>query len=226
MHVTVDCSPAYAIAYCHLSFGETVHVEADGMALMSDGITLSSGSGGAGIVKGLARKALGGESFFMGAYRADVQGAWVAISPKYPGDVRAVELDETGPLVARSGSLLAYNDGVDVSVRAAGMHQAVATRGLTLLSITGSGTAVLSSYGAIRDFDVAEGQSLIVDTGHLVAYTGGMKTDLGLLGGVVAATTSGEDLVLRIHGPGKVLIQTRAEKQFASWIAPMSGDKY
>lgn len=221
MRVTVDCGPAYAMAYCHLGYQETVHVESDGMALMSDGINVTSGAGGGGVVQGLVRKAFGGESFFMGAYTATVQGAWVAVAPKYPGDVKAIELDDFGPLVAQSGSLLAFNDGVDASVKVAGIQQAVATRGMTLLSIRGTGTVVLAAYGALCEFEVGAGQSLIVDTGHLVAYSDGMKADLGMLGGVVTATTTGEDLVLRLTGPGRVLVQTRAEKQFATWINPM-----
>ena len=217
MKVSIDCAPSYAIAYCHLDYNETLHVESDGMALMSDGVVLSTGSGG-NVIKGLARKALGGESFFMGAYTAQVQGAWVAVTPQYPGDIKELDLGESGEMVAEAGSLLAYGDGVDVGVRVSGMKQAIATRSLTLLSLKGSGKALLSSYGGLREFDVASGQSLIVDTGHLVAYTAGMDTDMGLLGGAVAATTSGEDLVIRLHGPGRVLVQTRAPKQFATWM--------
>jgi uncharacterized protein (TIGR00266 family) len=220
MHVTVEGSPAYAIAYCHLAYKETVSIEAGGMALMSDGISTSFNSGG-GVIKGLARKALGGESFFLGAYTAEVEGAWVAAAPKFPGDVKALDLAQTGPIMAQSGALLAFDSRVDVSVKAARLASAVATRGLTLLRIHGHGCAVLCSYGAINEFDIAAGQSLVIDTGHLVAYAESMKTELGMLGGAVTSVATGEALVMRIHGPGRVYIQTRAESQLAGWINPM-----
>lgn len=220
MRVVVECGPAYAIAYCHLSYNEKVHIEAEGMAFMSDGIEVSAGTGTGGIAKGLMRKAFGGESFFMGEYVARIQGAWVAAAPKYPGDIKDVDLGATGSLVVQSGALLAYADTVKVDVKVSGLSQAIATRGLTLLGVSGSGNVVLCSYGAICEFNVQEGQSMIIDTGHLVAYTATMKADTGMLGNAAVALATGENLVARIHGPGKIYVQTRAESQLTSWLFP------
>lgn len=219
MRVTVEGSPAYAIAYCHLTAGETVFLEPDAMAVMSDGVQAGASAGGS-VAKGLIRKALGGESFFLGAYTAQVTGAWVAATPKFPGDVSALDLASAGPVLAQSGSLVAFDDKVDVTVRAAGISSAVSTRGLTLLRVSGSGTAVLGSYGAIHAFDVQQGQSLTVDTGHLVAFTEGMNHEVGFMSDVVTSTATGEHFVSRLTGPGRLLVQTRAENQLRSWLLP------
>lgn len=219
MRVTVEGSPAYAVAYCHLQAGETVFLEPDAMAVMSEGVSPGVSSGGS-IAKGILRKAFGGESFFLGAYTADVTGAWVAASPKFPGDVSTIDLSHTGPMLAQSGSLVAFDDRVDVSVRASNAGGALATRGLTLLRIAGTGVAVLGSYGAIHSFDILAGQSLTVDTGHLVAFTETVQHQVGFLSDIVTSTATGENLVSRLTGPGTVLVQTRAENQLRSWLNP------
>ncbi len=219
MRVNIDGAPAYAIAYCFLEAGETVFIENGGMALMSEGIQVNMSTGG-GLSKGLMRKAFGGESLIMGAYKAEVSGAWVAASPKYPGDVRPLDLSTTGSLLAQSGALLAFDDRVDVSVRPSSVSSALATRGVTLLKMSGLGIAVIGTYGAISEFDVKDGQSVIVDTGHLVAFSENMDIETGFLGGIVTSAATGEALVSKLHGPGHVYIQTRAEEQLFGWINP------
>ena len=220
MRVQVDGAPAYAIAYCFLETGETVYIENDGMALMSEGIRVSMSTGG-GIGKGLLRKAFGGEGLVMGAYMAEVSGAWVAATPKFPGDVRALDLGKTGPLLAQSGALVAFDDQVDVSVKAGNISSALATRGVTLLKMSGIGVSVIGSYGAISEFDVEYGQSVIVDTGHLVAFSDNMEIETGFLGGMVTSAATGEALVTKLYGPGHVYIQTRAEDQLLGWLNPL-----
>ena len=59
---------------------------------------------------------------------------------------------------------------------------------------------------------------LIVDTGHLVAYDPQMKLKLQMAGGIISSFTSGEGLVTRVEGNGKVWIQTRSLQGLGSWI--------
>ncbi len=112
MRVNVECSPAYAMAYCYLDTGESVIVESGGMTAMSDGLNVQAAALG-GAVKGLVRKLAGGESFFMGRYTAATHNAWVAVAPKYPGDIACLTLDGDTTLLAESGSFLASSDTID-----------------------------------------------------------------------------------------------------------------
>lgn len=219
MQVNIECGPAYAMAYCHLDMGESVLAESGAMSLMSSGISMSAGTGG-GVIKGLARKAFGGESFFMGKYTATVHGAWVALAPKYPGDVVTVDLSKTGDIVAESGSMLGIGNDVELSVVGAGVGNVLMKEGITMLKLSGTGTALLCTYGGVQQFDVGAGQSIVIDTGHMVAYSAGMKTQVGAVAGVSASIASGEGLGMRIEGPGHVWIQTRAETQLMSWLFP------
>lgn len=220
MNITIECAPAYALAYIHLEHGESFRLESDAMVAMSDGIEVSAATGGGGVTRGLLRKAVGGESYFMGNYRAVVHGAWVAAAPRMPGDITAVNLADTGVLMVQNGSLLGMSAQVTMTVAVAGAATVVGREGLTMLKVAGRGSALLSSYGGIQSFDLNAGQSLVVDTGHLVAYSAGMSTTFGMLGGVTAAMASGEGMVMKLSGPGHVLIQTRADHGLRSWLFP------
>jgi len=70
MQVIIQCSPAYAIAYCYLTAGEFMRAESGAMAFMSSGIQVRSEAGPGGVIKGLMRSKLAGESFFMTRYHS------------------------------------------------------------------------------------------------------------------------------------------------------------
>lgn len=61
---------------------------------------------------------------------------------------------------------------------------------------------------------------MIVDTGHLVAWDHTVDIEVGALGSAAAAAASGEGLVARVTGPGRVWVQTRKEQQVGSWLSP------
>ena len=74
MEVTIRHSPSNAIVRCQLGGGEVLKVQPDAMVAHSAGMTLSAAADG-GIMKGLKRKALGGESFFISTWTAPADGA-------------------------------------------------------------------------------------------------------------------------------------------------------
>lgn len=220
MRVNIQCPASYAIAYCHLESGETLRAESGSMACMSSGLHVRAGTGPGGVAKGILRKTLGGESFFMTTFTAQVHHAWVGLTPKYPGDIATVEITPDRGLMAETGSMLALSGGLDLDVRFAGMAKFALREGAVMNRIRGEGTALLCTYGGIQRFDLAAGESMVIDTGHLVAMSEGMPMRTGPLHGVVTAAMSGEGLVAEIEGPGLVLVQTRAEQQLRSWLLP------
>jgi uncharacterized protein (AIM24 family) len=89
-----------------------------------------------------------------------------------------------------------------------------------MLKCGGTGTLVVSSYAAIHEMDLGPGESQTVDTGHLVAFDEGMGFNVRIVGGVKSTLFSGEGLVVDLTGPGKVLMQTRSDDAFLSWLIP------
>jgi uncharacterized protein (TIGR00266 family) len=220
MKVDIQCAPAYALAYCYLEADEYLKAEPGAMTAMSGGIQVQATAGPGGVTKGLMRKAFANESFFMTRYTSRVHGGWVALSPRYPGDIAVIDIHPDRPLLAEQGSFLAVSQGLEVDVRLGNLGTIAMREGATLQKIHGEGTALLCSYGGIQRFGLAGGQQIVVDTGHLVAFTQGMGFTVGPLSGLVTAKLSGEGLVAQLTGPGEVYIQTRAEDQLQSWLMP------
>jgi uncharacterized protein (TIGR00266 family) len=219
MEIKLTCAPSYTLAYCFLAAGESVLVESGAMAAMSGGVSVGVGVGSGGVAKAAVRKVLGGESFFMGRYSADVHGAWVAVAPRYPGDIAHERIDGGG-LVIESGSLLAVSESVNVDVKWAGLRAIVLREGATMLRCTGSGDLLVGSYGGIQRFQLADREQLIVDTGHLVGFSETVSLKVGALSSLTTSAVVGEGLVALMEGPGTVLLQTRAEQGLRNWIMP------
>ena len=218
--MTLRCRPAYAMAICELAHGERVFVEREAMAAMSDGLHVSATTGGTGVARALLRKATVGEPLIFSSFVAEREGAWVALSPKYPGDISTVNLDPNDPLVVQAGSLLAYSEGLAPQLRYGGVRGVLMREGLLFSRMRGEGIAVLSSYGGIERIELQAGEGAVVDTGHLVAFSDAMRYEIGPLGSVTTSALTGEGLVSRFVGPGTVLIQTRSEAQLRSWLDP------
>ena len=219
MDISVECSPAYSMAYVSLLAGESFVVEHGAMAMMSEGVAVK-GSLHGGVGRAIMRKTFGEESFFMGTYTAEVHGAWIAVAPPFPGDVTILEIDHHHPMICETGAVVGHADTVHVDVKYAGARAIVLREGAATLRLHGEGKALLSSYGGIQRFELGEEQSLVVDTGHLVAWSEGMQLRIGMLGGAVASQLTGEGLVARLTGPGVLYVQTRAEQEFKSWLFP------
>jgi uncharacterized protein (TIGR00266 family) len=89
-----------------------------------------------------------------------------------------------------------------------------------MLRTSGTGTVVLSSYGAILERTLAAGERYKVDTGHLVAFNEGIGFSVRQVGGLKSTLFSGEGLVVELTGPGRLLMQTRSEDALISWLIP------
>lgn len=209
--------PSYALARIVLASGEQLQAEAGAMVSMSDTIKLDTGVRG-GLMGGLKRAVLGGESFFINTFTAEQTGE-VTIAPGLPGDIEALNLNgET--LLVQSGSFLAATPDVEVDTKWGGGRTFFSGEGLFLLKCTGYGTIFVSSYGAIHAIDLDQGQDYTVDTGHMVAFDETVRYSVGRSGGWKTTLLSGEGLVCKLTGPGRFYMQTRSQDAFLSWLVP------
>ena len=116
---------------------------------------------------------------------------------------------------------MAHSDGVEVTGKWQGAKGFFSGEGLVLLKASGQGDIFFNSYGAIIQIDVTG--DFMVDTGYIVAFEDTLSYSVTVLpglrgGGFKRLFFSGEGLVCRFQGQGKLWIQTRYASPYLSWI--------
>lgn len=217
MKVEINGGQAFAHLQVELAPGESIVTESNAMSSMDANIDLTAQLNG-GLVRGLLRKYLGGESLFISRFANNTQEprSLYLVQPT-PGDIRCVDIDENG-LFLQGGAFLACTPEVKLGVKWAGIVSFLAGEGLFKLYAHGSGKLWYGAYGALVDKEV-DGE-YIVDTAHLVAWQPGMELKLQLAGGLFSSIFSGEGLVTRVEGNGKITIQSRSLSGLGSWLNP------
>ncbi|WP_019543881.1 TIGR00266 family protein [Selenomonas bovis] len=217
---------AFPIIECQLRRGERIKAESDAMVAMSATVDVEGKMEG-GILKGLMRKVLAGESFFFQELAANRGDGKVLLGHPYPGGIMDVDLDGSYGLVVQKDGFLASTSGVQVDTKLQNLSQGLFSgEGLFVLNITGRGTVFISSYGVIHPINLENGEEFIVDNGHLVAWPDYMEYTIEKASsGWISSCTSGEGLVCRFRGPGVILIQTRNPSSFEGWIRSMIPSK-
>lgn len=202
---------AFPIVKIDLMQGEQVQAESDAMVSMSGTLDIGGTMGGGNIFNGLARRFLANESFFMQKITASRGPGWVVLGHDKPGGIMDVTLDGSYGLRVQKNGYLASVGNIQVDTAVQNLAQGLASReGFFVLNVRGTGTAFISSYGAIHQIDIAAGEEVLVDNGHLVAWPDYMNYRIERASnGWISSVTSGECLVCRFRGPGAILVQTR-----------------
>jgi uncharacterized protein (TIGR00266 family) len=117
-----------------------------------------------------------------------------------------------------AGSFLAAGSDLDVRTRFGGLKSLFSGEGAFFLHATGHGDLLFNGYGALLERRL-DGE-LVVDSGHLAAFDDGLDYSVETVGGVKQTLFSGEGLVLRFRGQGRLWLQSRTLRETASWITP------
>jgi len=218
MEVDIQYRPSFSMGIVSLAPHEEVRVESGAMVSMSSEITVETKATG-GLLKSLSRSLLGGESFFMNTFKASARGGQIMVAPALPGDLYMLNLVNERFMV-QSGGFVAAEMSINVDTKWSGAKTFFASEGFIMLSCSGSGKLLVSSYGAIHEVTLSPNQVFTVDSGHIVAFTEGMGFKVRPIGGIKSTLFSGEGLVVDLTGPGRVLLQTRSAQAFISWLIP------
>jgi len=177
-------------------------------------------STGGGIMAGLKRSVLAGESFFVTTYTAPPQGGWVDVAGVLPGDIIGVDIQPDRPFFVTKGCWIANSYGTEVTSKWGGAKNLFGGEGGFGLQATGQGQVVVSVYGALDVVDLQPGEQIVVDTGHVVAYDLGIQFRLrrAVEGKTFSSLTSGEGFVFDFFGPGRLLLQSRNPSALTAWI--------
>ena len=217
MDIQILGNQAFRYLEATLQPGDALLTESDAMATMDAELDLKVQLFG-GFLGGVAKKFLGGESLFVNSYSNQTSTPRsMHITSPTPGDVVAIELDERG-MCLQAGSFICASPSVQFSTEYAGLGFMLAREGLFKLRARGPGTVWIGSYGAIVERQVRG--EVIVDSGHIVAFEPQLSVRIQLAGGLISSVTSGEGLVARVEGEGRLYLQTRSLDGLAQWLNP------
>jgi uncharacterized protein (TIGR00266 family) len=214
---TIDCQPDFAMLNVTIPAGNTLKVEASAMAAMDPHLKMKAK------FKGGLSRFLTGENLFINEFSAPEKDGLISISPGPPGEIAHVELNGDTIYLANSAYVASAKE-VNVETKWQGLMKGFfGGQGLFLIRCSGQGDLWFNSYGGMTAVDV-EGE-YIVDNSHIVAFTDGLDYNVTTIGGYKSFFFSGEGLVCRFNGKGRVWIQARQVPAFAGWIHPYRPQK-
>jgi uncharacterized protein (TIGR00266 family) len=216
MNIEIRHSPSFAIARCSLNGGEQLKCESGAMSATSAGVEVEAKMQG-GLMKGLKRSVLGGESLFMTTLTAPATGGWVDVAARLPGDL--ITLPVNGAVNLTRGSYLASEASVEIDTKWGGFKNVFGGEGGFLIHASGQGQVVVSCYGALDQVQLAQGESIVIDSGHVVAFDPSVTfTTRKASSGIMNTLKSGEGFVMEFTGPGLVYTQTRNPDALVTWL--------
>jgi len=210
----------FPVIICKLEPNETVCCQKGAMSWMSPNMQMSTNAGG-GIGKMFSR-AVSGESIFQNKYTAVGGNGEIAFASTVPGNVLAIDVSER-TIVAQKSAYLASSPSVEMSVFfqkkiGAGFFGG---EGFIMQKFSGKGVAFLEIDGSCVEYDLAAGESILVDTGYLAAMDATCSIDVETVKGVGNALFGGEGFFnTRVSGPGHVWLQTMPVSSLAGAVRP------
>lgn len=206
---------------CTLEPGEQIVTEKGAMSWMSANMQMETGArGGLG---GAFGRALSGESMFQNTYTAQGGAGLIAFASSFPGRIVDFQVSPGNEIVAQKSAFLASEPGVSCEVffqkRIAG--GLFGGEGFIMQRLSGQGMAFLEMDGHVVEYDLAAGQQLVLDTGHLAAMSPTCSVDVQSVRGAKNILFGGEGLFNTVvTGPGHIWVQTMPAPNVASALAP------
>lgn len=215
MELQIRHQPAFSTARATLAPNEQMRLESGAMIAMSPDVAIEGKMEG-GFLKALKRSALAGESFFQTIATAGPNGGFVDVAMGLPGDSVILQSNTTDGWILSQSSWIASSMGVVLDAKWGGMKSLFGGEGAFLVHASGDGLILAGSYGALEVITLAPGETIVVDSGHMVAVNTSVKMTLNKAAeGWKNTIFSGEGFVFRFEGPGQVYTQTRNPNWFA-----------
>ena len=207
------------VVICYLDNGEKVVTEGGGMSWMSPNMKMETTSNG-GIGKMFGRM-FSGEKMFQNIYTAVGGNGMIAFASCFPGSIRAFDITPGNEIIAQKSAFLASEASVDCSVHFSKKFSAglFGGEGFIMQKFSGNGTLFAEFDGHVVEYELKEGQKIVVDTGHLAAMSAGCKMEIVTVPGVKNMLFGGEGVFnTEITGPGHVWLQTMPISNVAGFL--------
>ncbi len=219
MNFNVMSPGAFSTLQVTLAEGEGIKAESGAMITMSETMDVDSKME-RGLLGGLTRKLLTGETLFFQTLKASRGAGDVLLASAYPGEIQILELDGSEEYLLQKDGFLAAEETIEIATKAQNLTKGLFSgEGFFVMRISGKGKIAISTYGGIHKISIAPGETQIIDNSHMVAWSANANYKIEKASkGWISSFTSGEGLVCRFQGPGDVYIQTRNSPGFGSWL--------
>ena len=220
MQYEIKGSPMPAVI-CTLNKGEQMLTEGGGMSWMSDGMTMQTTSNG-GLGKMLGRM-LSKDKMFQNIYTSNADGSFIAFASSFLGDIIALEVTPGTEYICQKSAFLASTTGVNMETyfRKNLKTGVFGGEGFIMQKFSGQGTLFIEIDGSAVKYNLAPGERLILDTGHLVMMSSTCTLDTESVKGAKNILFGGEGLFNTVvTGPGEVVVQTMPIPKLASTLIP------
>ena len=226
--ITGDVDP-----FLHVSLkqGDKIYCESDAMVMMEATLDLKGRMNG-GIGGAIMRRFANGESFFQQHIEAVRGDGDCLLSPLLPGAIEIIDVGVRQYLL-NDGAFVAATNGTEMKVRTQNIGNALFAQsgGLFVMETCGTGQVAVSGFGSMFQLDVSPAKDLIIDNSHVVCWDSALQYQIsvttgntsgggigGMLGNFVNSATSGEGVVLRFSGSGKIYVCSRNRDSFVAWL--------
>ena len=203
---------------CTLQRGEQMKTEKGSMVWMDPCMSMETTGGG---VKKMFSKAFSGESMFQNIYTAQSDGK-IAFGSSFPGQILPIEIKPGQEFIAQKMAFLASEMGVELAIH---FNQKLGKgffggEGFIMQRLSGQGMVFLECDGSLVRYELAAGQQMIVDTGNVLGFTGGVNLEIQRIHGAKNVMFGGEGLFNTVlTGPGTIYLQTMPLANIADVIA-------
>lgn len=199
-----------AILEVKLNANESLKSESGAMVTKTPNINVDGKMEG-GLLSGLGRKLLTGETFFMQHLKCESGVGKTRLAPTYYGEIKELDISENNTFLIQKDGFLASEETVNVNTKMQNLSKGLFSgEGFFIMEVKGEGKLFISSRGAIQEIILENNEEIIIDNQHLVAWNSEMEYNIEKASkSILNSVKSGEYLVTRFKGPGKIYIQTR-----------------
>ena len=209
------------VVICDVEAGESIITERGSMSWMSPNMKMDTSARG-GIGKALGRM-FSGDSIFQNKYTAMGGMGQIAFSSSFPGSIKVVNITPSEPFIVQKGGFLAATEGVELSVHfqkrlGSGFFGG---EGFIMQKLSGTGTAFIEIDGHACEYELAQGQSMLVNTGYLAGMSASCYMDVQAIQGAKNVLFGGQGIFHTVvQGPGKVVLQSMPITNLAKTLTP------
>jgi len=199
--------------FLHVSMqqGEAIYCESDAMVMVEQNLEVGGKLRG-GIFQAFMRKFTSGESLFQQQIKAVKGAGECLLSPNLDGDMQILDVGQRQYILS-DGSFVAATEHTMIKAKVQ----------------SNIGGAL---FGTLLELDITPEQGEVtIDNGHVTAWDASLNYNIGIpssgsggfVGNIVNSFTSGEGLVIKFRGHGKVIVCSRNRASYLQWLATALG---